>query len=174
MSNLEATIVVEFNGGGSDTSDYIARIQLDSVANEDKSSFLPGDEPVFEANFSSNVRVDNVISLEGSIRDVGTATRSEVFSNVFTSVDVDEPTTYQLPVVPSGTSISYKGRGGLMTSEISSTGILTYTGDVGKAPFQAFIDTTYAAKLYRLTPPEITLEANETYEVIIVFYLTLV
>lgn len=173
-TNVQATVVIDFNGGSLSTADYLAYVQLDPILNEEKTTFLPEETPVFMAHVSNNVVIDQVVALEGSIKDIGTGSRSEVFSNVFTSRNADELSTYSPPVVPSSSGISYKGRSGRVSSESGVGGILTYSGDISYTPFEALMDLSFPVSLYRLTPPEISLEEDETYSVTVVFYLRVI
>lgn len=174
MSNLEATIIVEFNGGAPDNTDYIANIRLDDVSNEDKSTFLPGEEPVFQGNFSSNVQVTDVVAIEGSVRGIGGGFRAEKFDTILTSRNPEELSEYKLPIVPSSTELTYLGRPGSVATSISPAGIVTYEANPEYTPFRMFVDTEYAVSLYRLTPPELSLEDSETRIITVVFYLELV
>ncbi len=170
---MSATIVVEFNGGADD-GDYVSLIQLDDISNNDETSFGPGSEPVFQVHFSGNVRIDEIVPTDGNVVSMGSVSRTQTEETAFTSRDSEEPTVYRLPVAPDSTSISYLGRTGSLSSELLPGGIVEYTGTISHTPFRAKLDMTYTAQLYRLIPPTLSLGPDETYNITIVFYVTLV
>jgi len=170
---VETTILVEFNGGTPDSSEYLAVAELDDVSNDDKTTFLPKEEPVIRSHFSRNIRVDDVVSTDGGLVHLGGASRSRESVTLFTGRDSLEPTEFRLPVVPSSTSVAYDGRQGGYTTEGLRGGMVNLIGDVNKTPFLMRMTNGYAVNLYRLIPPSLTLGPGDTYMIYVVFYLTL-
>lgn len=169
----EATIVLEFNGGSSSDADYIAVVELDDVSNNDKTTFHNGDEPVLRAHFSENIRVDAVVSTAGEMIYDGTATRTLEHTQLFSSRDSDDPTTYTFPVVPISTGVDYNGRIGSYTTETGDGGIITATSSTVYTPFRANFTSTYKVRLDRLVPNTIIFDSDTTYTIDVVYYLTL-
>lgn len=170
--SVEATVVIDF-GEAVDTSSYLAVIELDEESNDEKTSFTMSDQPVIAAHFSNNVRIDAVVSTDGNVQSIGSVTRSKESTNVFASRILGEESTYRLPVVPTTYSTAYAGRQGAITAEKIVGGIVELSGDVTKTPFLAKYVCNYVTNLYQLIPPDIELVDDETYEIVIVFYLTL-
>lgn len=171
--NVEATVVVDFNGGSVDDSTYLFMVELDDISNDDETSFDNGDQPVFRVNHSSNVTITDVVSTDGSARYIGSDSRTKEEITLFASRDDDELSTYQLSVIPSTYSVSYAGRTGVLTSDIVISDIIEFTGDVSKTPFLATFSINYAAALYELIPPTMDLSDDKDYTIHIVFYIQL-
>ncbi len=172
--SIETTVVIDF-GEAVDKEDYLALIELDDISNNNTTSFGPGSQPVIGAHFSNNIVINEIVPTDGSIIPLGVASRSNVSSTSFISRIPGNEDTYRLPVIPTSVSTEYKGRSGI-TSENTETvgGIVEYIGDVTATPFIAEYTCTYSTRLYKLIPPPLILDPKETYDILIVFYLTLV
>jgi len=175
---IEATVVIDF-GADVNPNDYIALIELDDESNEDETTFGNGSSPVISAHFSNNVRIDSVVVTDGSIQNLGPSSRESVSSFQFISrtegEDGKDLDKYKLPVVPTSTvGVSYKGRAGVTTTTPNLLGgMIEYVGDISATPFIAEYTCTYPVTLYQLTPPKMDLSDDKTYEILIVFYVTL-
>ena len=173
----ETTILVSFNDG-TDSDEYLTLAELDDVLNIDsngdvKTSFGEGDEPYFRFHCSDNIQLDAVASTLGSLINIGTANRVKESSNVFASRDDDALDSHTLPVVPSSYSVTYEGNVGSLLSETTTGGLVTLSRRTSHTPFSAFFLSSYRATIFQLVPPALSLGDDETFNIYVVFYVSM-
>lgn len=161
--NVLATIVIEF-GTGTNADDSLVVIALDDEFNTDedgnvKTSFEPGDTPGFTVHYDSRaVRIDSVQCSVGMVVSRGNVSRENTQQLSWTN-NTDSQT---LPHIPQG-AVSWKWFG--TTGEVQQTERqLVSTGDIpaiGKATY------SYSANGYTLLHPALTLEAGESFPVLV-------
>lgn len=175
MSNSEATILVEL--GASSTSDgFIWDADVDEymeeqLYGEDHSQFSPGETMYIRVHHSSNVTIDSFAVTAGTIVAAGTSTRDEEDTAVFTSRDLDEPTTYTINKVSINPSFAYVGNDGYISQATGDNGEKILTGDVNKTPFVAIVSYSYNVSLYKVFIPDSML-LDGSYPLVVVFYIT--
>lgn len=167
--NLQDTIVIELNSNLGST-DYIATASLDDELNED-TSFGPGSEIHLWLHLSANIRVDSVEVTDGTVESSGDGARETVSQVLFSSKET--ATEHTTDVIPSSTSMKFYGNVGEPTETIGDFGVVTYTAnDFENVPYIVDITNTFPVLLFTVTAPDVTLEADESYPVGIVFYLS--
>lgn len=171
---LETTIKVVFNSGSDAESLILA--ELDDTLNvnddgESVSSFAPGDEPYIRFNASSNVRIDEVVSTSGGVLDLGSEPRTLEVEQLFVGRDEEDELTFS--VIPDSIDVSYIGNVGSFITEALSFGRVKYIGNAESTPFLMQASVNYTAKIYQLIPPDLDLAEDETYNIHVVFYVTL-
>ncbi len=183
---VEATTVVSFNSS-SDTEDYIFNIELDDTRNLDsegevKTSFAPGDKVYLFVHKSFNVDVTDVLVTAGSISRIagsegGPDYRSGESTNLFATKEEpkegeETPGKYTLDVASDICNVSYIGKEGRVTREVSNLGVFSYSPNINNTPFIAKFNYVYTGKGYLVTPPPMTLAEDETFPLAVVFYIT--
>jgi len=173
---IQATTVVSFNSGSSDT-EYIFNLALDDTLNLDsdgeaKSSFSPSDTIYLQVNKSDNVDITSIEVTSGSVRSTGSDEREYSVTNLFTtrgdSEDTDE---FLLEHIPEDCSVSYIGKKGAVEMSITSIEQFKFIPDRLKTPFIAKFDYTYEVLTYQFTAPTMDLNEDESFELAIVFYI---
>jgi len=169
--SIETSIVVDFGDdvvGSSDT--IVIELDPDNPNNLDskgelKSTFAPGEQPVFILNHANTVVIDRVASTDGYIFETGgTRIVEKEQTTLFTSVE-------------SESSLSYANVDGI-TSEVwyGNTAVIdlldsALTTSSGNYPALTKIEYNVPfQKQYQLIPPNLSLGADESYEIIIVIY----
>ncbi|MGD9948921.1 MAG: hypothetical protein AB7U29_10635 [Desulfobulbus sp.] len=165
MSTVGGTIVVEFGDGADQSAFYVFEmdetLNLDAEGNE-QSQFSPGDEVWFWGQHAASLRIDRIEATSGMVVDCGIVRRSRTQQLTFTGADVLE-----LSHIPAfnpaytwfgniGGGISRNGRSVSVASNIPCTCDAAIPIDV---------------HLYRFVPPQLALEDEETYRVVIVAYM---
>jgi len=175
---IEATTVVSFNTTNAVEVEYIFNIALDDTLNVDSSGevvtqFGSGDEVYLIVNKSSNVTVDAVVVTDGSISYVGAVSRSGEEQVLFSKRDSSDDAVHSMAIVPTTVDVTYTGsRSGAYTKEVSSIGVVSFDPDITKTPFLANLIYSYNCSLYKLQAPVLSLAADETHNIAVVFYIT--
>lgn len=172
---FETTVTVVFNDG--EDNDHIILAELDDVLNVDSdgeviSTFAPGDEPYIRFNASDNVTIDSVVATDGGVLSLGNVSRTIELEQLFASNDAAEPDELSFSVVVDTVDVSYIGRDGSFTTKDLGNGMLKYVGDIASVPFLMAATIDYTAKSYQLIPPTLNLDEEETYNIYVVFYVT--
>ena len=157
MSNVGATLVVSFSEEAAQLGGWVTA-ELDEINNEEKTSFAPGDEAWFWVQHSDDLKIVSVTASSGQIVAEGTATRT-----ITEDVQFVDTESSSLRAIPSG-SVSFAWTGNQGTGVKVTGQSVQLTGGfpcIGEATYQADV------RLYRLVPPEMTLGADETYEILI-------
>jgi len=176
--NFETTVKVEFNSAAASSADYLIIAELDDILNVDSSgeaitSFGVDDTPWFRFHASSNIRLDVVVSTDGGVLPKGTSAREISSQFLFSSRDPEKEDSYVYPVVPNSVKTGYVGRVGDVVIKSLAGGRRSITGNSSLTPFLMNLDMTYAVKLFQLIPPALELDEDETYNIFVVFYVTL-
>lgn len=168
---VEASVVVAFGESVGDTGGNVV-IELDDLNNNNldsdgdvKSTFLPGEQPVFLINHSSDLVIDNVLCTDGSISQTGSNQQRTRDKEVL-FIKLDETVSLSYSGVDA-VSIDWWGNEG----EISvSESVLTIDGGAipcaGLSEFNVLFQNQYT-----LTPPALSLLSDETYKITIVVYM---
>ncbi len=166
---LETSTVVEF---GSGQTDYIFNVELDKDSNPESGTFVIGGSAVIQVNHSTNVSIQRVVATAGDLRRTGSVSRNYTEDVLFSGNTEDTQTSHTLKVSPNGgETVTYIGRTGALEKTTSVGNIVTLKGDTARVPFLASLDIPYTCELYRLTSPTVSLAADETYTIHIVFYI---
>jgi len=158
---MSATVVVQF-GKGAD-SNALVKIELDGAVNLDasgteKTTFEPGDQPVFLVHHEPSLVIAAVSCSSGSIQDLGMVERERS-----QRMQWQELQSQELEYLPSGRpTITWFGNDAGL-SVVGRT--LTPSGVV---PAVCDIAMVIAAHQYRLIPPDIVLAEEEDYPILIV------
>lgn len=163
MSNIVTSMLVSFGTGVADSE--IASIELDTEANEEKTSFIPGDTINFLIHYdSSKLNLIWVRPTSGSVIMGSAKTVTQESSGLLW---IDTTTKHSLSYIPAGglTPVWF----GNSCSGLRMTG-LTEVG-VSSGTFPAICNLTFsvgfiAGKLY--TPLNIELQGEETYPIVVV------
>ena len=175
---IEATTVVSFNTSDGETADHVFSIQLDDTLNKDSkgevvTQFGSGDNVYLTANKSTNVTVDAVICTAGAISSPSKVSRKGEEQVLFTEREKAEDGIHRMSIVPTVVDVTYTGsRRGAYTKETSNIGVVKLTPDIRKTPFLANLIYSYNCLLYCLSAPKLSLKADETYNIAVVFYIT--
>ena len=174
---IEATTVVSFNTTDAAEVDYVFNIQLDDVLNINSdgdvvTQFGSGDKVYMTANKSTNVTVDAVVSTDGVMSYLGSVSRSGKDQVLFTQREKAEDDIHTMAIVPTVVDVTYTGRLGAYTKETSRIGVVSITPDIAKTPFLANLLYDYSCSSYKLQAPILDLETDETYNIAVVFYIT--
>lgn len=167
------SLLIEFSGD----TEYVGIAELDDTLNvddegEEKTSFHSQEEAYVRLHLSSNVEVYDYKVSSGSISSEGSDTRTLTEEVEFDSEDENGPTTHTVSVVPNSTSVSYFGNSGSYETETNEvSGQLTYSGDTSKVPFVAEFTHSYSVNIYKVTLPEVELEEDDSYPVLVTFYV---
>jgi len=158
-----ASVVIEFGDTVTDTS-AVAVVELDEVYNEEKTSFAPGDEPRICLHYDKNVyTLTSVTSSSGDIIGMGDEEREREEQVDFINIDDEVTLTY----IPYGT-LTFNNYGN--EPEYSrADNILTCTG--GSLPSTSDVTMQVQMGLYKLIPPAVELDEDETYRILTVFTL---
>jgi len=172
---VETSIVVEFGEDIPSVSDVVI-IELDPThennLNSDgdlKSTFAPGEMPVFILQYSDNVVIDRVACTHGSIALINNnITVEKEDSFVLTSDETTQTLSYVN--IDAFTSEIFYGNSGVVA--IADSVMTTPSGS-----YPCLCDVTFDAVFqlqYQLTPPSLSLDADETYKIVIVVYASIV
>jgi hypothetical protein len=173
---IQATTVVSFNSGSSDT-EYIFNLALDDTLNLDndgevKSSFSPSDSIYLQVNKSDNVDITGIEVTSGSIRSTGSDEREYSVSNLFTTRgDSDDTDEFVLEHIPGDCSVSFIGKNGSVEKSLTPIKQFKFIPDRRKTPFIAKFDYTYEVLTYKFTAPTMDLDEDESFELAVVFYI---
>ena len=172
---VETSIVVEFGEDVPSAGDVVI-IELDpthennlNTAGELKSTFAPGEMPVFIINHSDTISIDRVACTHGSIALIGnniSIEKSDSF--VLTSDETTETINYVN--VNSFTTETFLGNSGVIA--VADSIVTTESGS-----YPCLCNVTYNAVFqfqYQLTPPTLSLDADETYEIVVVVYASII
>lgn len=169
MSKIVANLVVSADDVNGDIiMELDDELNLDANGEKGNTSFSPGDTVYFRIqNNSSSLTVGKILSTDGSIYEHAIAkSRSMQDQYLWT----DDNTENELSYRPSSALevISYGNIATVVRAGIFKIIAPLTKGD--KSP--ALTDITYDSKfdIYKLITPEIELESDETYEVVIVLY----
>lgn len=172
---IEASIVVVF-GEQEPGSDDIVVVEFDpqhpnnlDADGKVKSVFDPDDQPVFLLHHSETLRVVNIASSSGSVAQIGANISQSRNYNV-SFAKLEDSVTLNYDNVTLGSMI-WMGNEGVVTLENGNQ--LTLTG--GTVPClgtQSFLVTFQGQ--YMVTPPILELEADETYEILVVVYMEVI
>lgn len=167
---VEASIVVEFGEGVSE--DETVLIEFDDqhsnnldAAGDIKSTFSPGEQPVFIVQHADTLRIANVLCTHGSIGLIGNnPIRSREKEILFTTLETEESLGY-LNLVQ--TNLEWFGNTGSLLIE-NNQAIL----DGGTIPCLGNLnfDVVFNSQ-YMLTPPVLNLINDETYKIVVVIYM---
>lgn len=168
---VEASVVVEFGESVTDTGGTVV-IELDDENSNNlnsegkvKSTFLPGEQPVFIINHSDDLVVADVRCTDGSIAQTGSnQTRSREDEVLFTKIGDD--TTLQYAGIDSA---SFEWRGNTGNVSVSESVLKLESGSYPCAGTTSF--NVLFQKEYMLTPPSLDLSPDESYEISIVVYM---
>lgn len=169
---LDVHTEVQFNSSTDDT-EYIFDVELDDELNgEDVSSFPPDTPAYIKVNKSANVDITDVVALEGSVAYYTSGSRSGNKEQLFATRDEKETGEFKLGIVPSTIDVSYRGRQGALTQQGSDIGEYVVVPNQSYTPFLATFTYSQSCRIYQFVPPPMSLEENETYNIYVVFYIT--
>lgn len=158
MGVTQATIVVSFSDDANSDGFYVA--ELDEVANNGRTQFVPNEEVYFLVQHDVTLQILNIVSTNGSVRSTGTVTRTR--EQVMLWVEEGEEQ-----------SLSHMGSVSFAFS-FSSTGLsvngVSVTASGGSFPALCKATITGQFKQYCLTPQVPALAKDETFDVYIVIY----
>lgn len=171
----ETTIIVEFGDDDGSDSNVIVEIDPENSSNldedeETKSTFEPGDNPVILIHHDSNVQIDAVKCTHGAMIKIGsniTQVREETIT--LTSLEDDENTvTYSN--INAYKSLEWYGNTSVLKLENS-----TITPVSGTYPCHGLLKyNVLFQQQYQLISPELDLDSDETYEIVIVIYASVI
>lgn len=175
---VETTVLVEF--GSTDTSGFIAKIELDDELNLDddgekgNTSFNPGDLVYIKTHFSNDVTLNSMVTTSGTLQSLGNVSRNELEEHVsFASRDSNEPDELVLSYIPAGSvSMTSYGRPYSFTHRQEPNGMTTFVADEDAAPFIADLEYKYTVESYVLHTPSAPLGEDVTWPILIVAYIT--
>jgi len=164
---IEGTIVVEF--GESVASDQqFTVVELDDAVNVDtsgniKTSFNPDDTPGFVVHYDeTQLCIDRVECSSGSVSAGSLVSRTRTRQLQFTNTDDSQ----ELSHIPDG-DVDFE--------EYGNSPAIVQDGRKIRAAGQvpAIGEATYSirCRAYRLNPPTLTLEEDETYPILVVVYM---
>lgn len=173
---VEASIIVEFGEGAEDSN---VAIEIDDafITNLDregnlKSTFHPTDNPVFLIHHGSDVQVASVSSTDGELEKIGInqlriRETGALFTTPFVLATEDDNTvsTGYVDIVIDEV-VCYGNQGSVYSDK----------GDIksssGKIPFYCDIDfSVLFNEQWRLFPPDLELDDDETYIIYVVIYV---
>ncbi len=171
---VEASIVVQFiDSTTSETGNVVVELDPIHINNLDandqlKSNFIPTDQPVFLVHHNDKVYVDSVACTHGSVIYLGeNKTRERELELFFSSTD-EITISYNKPTLKSiewyGNSCTFAIDGNVLTPNASGT-------------FPCLADAVFNVlynRQYKLIPPSLDLEADETYKIVVVIYMGVV
>lgn len=164
------SIVCSFGEG---TSSADIKLELDDEMNKDsegnaKSRFLPKEQVYILAQYDhSRIQVDRVASTDGGVQYIGPVNRNKKDKLLFVDTGkVNQPSLsyfYNTTVTPTwsgreGQGFTTDGEGNCQVSN----NVPCYCEVSYGSPFEQ----------YRLNTPDITLGKDDTYEVVVVFYIS--
>ncbi len=163
---VESTIVVEF-GEGVDSSELVV-VELDGEVNLDadgkeKTSFSPDDTPGFIVHYDeTKLRIDRVECSDGSVSSGSLVTRSRVRQLSFTNTDDSQ----ELAHIPDGEVVFEEhGNNPAIVVDARKVKAAGQVPAIGKATYDI------RCRAYRLTPPDLELEGDQTYPILVVVYM---
>jgi len=169
MSKIVANLIISTDDGDGDIiMELDDELNLDIDGEGGNTSFSPGDIVYFRIqNNSSSLKVEKILSTDGDIYQHSLEKQRNMQEQYLW---IDDDTENKLSYKPSSALevISYGN-----TATIKRTGtfkIISPITNGEKRP--ALTDIAYDSKfdIYKLITPEIELENDETYEVVIVLY----
>lgn len=170
-----ATSVARFNDGNE--TDYIFNIDRDDLLNVGPdgkiiSSFAPGDDIYYIVNMSSNVSIDEVVVTDGSMRSLGVVERSGSDQKLFTSREEKEKESLSIKHANPTVSYTFIGRRGKVYDKLSAIGEKSFTPELSMTPFLCDFKYSFRAISFVFSAPDVILGKDETYDIGIVFYIT--
>jgi len=175
--SIETSIVVEFGDDVADAATDVVVVELDDLDEDNnldsdgelKSSFLPDERPVILIHHANTVVIDSVKCTHGSVAKIGNSQiRTREITTLFTAESSDESLNYAS--VNSLSSILWFGNSGSL--QITDSLI---TIESGIFPCLAKIEyPVLFQEQWQLIPPSLTLTEDETYEIRIVVYASLI
>lgn len=169
---VEASVVVEFGDSVTSSMDETVNIELDDTHDnnlnadgEIKSNFLPGEQPVFILNHSSDLIISDIRCTDGNIIEMGSdLNRSRDTEVLFTTIDTEEALSY---AGVETININWWGNAG---SILISNSVLTLDSGTIPCAGDVSFDVNFQRQ-YMLIPPTLNLIADEVYKIIIVVYM---
>jgi hypothetical protein len=158
---MSATIVIQF-GEGADAS-ALVRVELDGVANVDaagqeKTSFVPGDQPVFLVHHDATLAIGSVSCSSGMVQDLGVVSRTRT-----KRIEWIEGGSQDLDYIPAAPpDVTWYGT----TAALS---LLSHTlTRAGTAPAVCDLTSPVSFRQFRVIPPDVTLGEGEEWPILIV------
>lgn len=163
MSNVGATIVVQF-GSGADSSAFVT-VELDETLNLDsdgqaKSEFAPGDEVWFWVQHDSTLRIGSVACTSGMAVACGPERRERRHELTFAAADSEESLSHIPATAPT---LTWYGTDG---SPLAITGRTVRAG--GSIPSTCDAVLAVDVHLYRYIPPPLQLADGESWRSVVV------
>ena len=164
------SIVCSFGEG---TSSVDIKLELDDEMNKDsegnvKNQFLPKEQVYILAQYDhSRIQVDRVAATDGGVQHIAAVNRNKKDKLLFVDIGkVNRPTLsyfYNTAVTPiwfgrEGQGFAVDGDGNCQVAN----NVPCYCEVSYGSPFEQ----------YRLNTPDVTLSKDETYEVVVVFYIS--
>jgi hypothetical protein len=158
---MSATVVVQFGQGADSTA--LVKVELDGVVNLDaegneKTSFIPGDQPVFLVHHDSSLVIGSVACSSGLIQPLGAVSRDRTQRMEWPELTAQE--------------LEYNTNADLATEWFGNDAGVTLVGrtltPAGAIPAVCDVSLSATFQQFRLIPPPITLAAEEDYPILIV------
>jgi len=181
MSLVEASIVVKF-GESVRQSDAFAVLELDEVANSYvdadgetvvKTTFEPTDVPKFLLHHGTKIKIQKIEWSAGLVQYIKNVTRSREQQLTFIREEVNSVEALQQLSYFPASSITYKWYGNKGV-QITLTGRDIKIRDMFSATdLPAICDAKYTVNFrqYQLFPPAMSLGVDETFPIVVVFYM---
>jgi hypothetical protein len=158
---MSATVVVQFGQGADRTA--LVKVELDGLVNLDadrneKTTFVPGDQPVFLVHHDASLVIGSVTCSSGLIQPLGSVSRERT-----QRIEWPELTAQNLEYIPNSTpAFAWFGNdAGLSLVDRTMT-------PAGAVPAVCDVILSVTFQQFRLIPPPITLAAEEDYPILIV------
>jgi hypothetical protein len=158
---MSATVVVQFGQGADSTA--LVKVELDGVVNIDaegneKTSFVPGDQPVFLVHHDASLVIGSVTCSSGLIQPLGLVSRERT-----QRIECPDLTAQELEYIPNATPafVWFGNDAGLALVDRTLT-------PAGAIPAVCDVSLSATFQQFRLIPPPITLAAEEDYPILIV------
>lgn len=164
MIEVAASTVVKF--GSAAAAGALVVFELDDAMNDGKTSFAPGKDIFLRLHHDSSVRLSkDPLATHGQIDNQGTGYRSIEQQLLWE----DSETEHDLSYVPVGLlDASYYGN---EASNLAKSGDRTVTIGGGDLPALSLVSYSAEFFLFRLIAPEVELEENGSYPVVVVAYM---
>ena len=163
MIEVADSLVVKF-GGGADASD-LAKLELDDLLNEDKTSFAPGDTIYLRLHHDSSVQLNQLLSTDGMVSSEGSGSRDIEEQLLFAEAEDSHELGY---VVEGALAFGYYGRQATGLKRTGQRQVIITGGDL---PSLALVQYTASFSLFKLLAPDVELEEDESYPITIVAYM---
>lgn len=174
MSGVDASIVVKFVSDDDTDVDGVVVVELDETHENNlddgelKSTFEPTDQPVFLIHHESSLKITKVLCTAGSVtllneNLVYSRSSSGLFTSLSTELSIDYADVENLEVS------TWYGKTGVI--ELNSDGNVGLTSGNLPCYCDFDFDVTFQ-KQYKLTPPSMDLEDDDTYPIYIVVYVS--